>query len=208
MVDKYAVRDYIKNTIGEEYLIPLLGVWDSFEEIDFDRLPNQFVLKTNHDSGTVVICKDKKSFDIEAARRKINRRINYNYYHLWREWPYKNVKSRIIDEKYMQDKDSECLNVYKIFNFNGNPMLIQTIRNDKTPDETIDYYDINWELLDLRQNFPNSSNPFPRPETLDDMLSLARILSVGFAFIRTDFYTINGKAYFSEFTFYSNAGFA
>ena len=86
----------------------------------------------------------------------------------------------------MQDKDSECLNVYKIFNFNGNPMLIQTIRNDKTPDETIDYYDINWELLDLRQNFPNSSNPLPRPETLDDMLSLARILSVGFAFIRTE----------------------
>jgi len=208
MVDKYAVREYIKNTIGEEYLIPLLGVWDSFDEIDFDALPEQFVLKTNHDSGTVVICKDKKTFDIEAARKKINGRINYNYYHLWREWPYKNVKSRIIAERYMQDKDSDCLNVYKIFNFSGIPTLVQTIQNDKTPDETIDYYDSQWQLLDLRQNFPNSQNPLPCPEGFDEMISLASTLSVDFAFIRTDFYSINGRVYFSEFTFYSDAGFA
>ena len=171
-------------------------------------MPNQFVLKTNHDSGTVIICKDKKTFDVDAARKRINKKIHHNYYYAGREWPYKNVNPKIIAEKYMQDKNSDSLNVYKIFDFNGNPTLIQTIQNDKTPDETIDYYDINWELLDLRQNFPNSDHPLPRPETLDEMLYLARILSVGFAFIRTDFYTINGKVYFSEFTFYSDAGFA
>ena len=135
--------------------------------------------------------------------------MDFNYYYLWREWPYKDVKPRIIAEQFMQDRDYETLNVFKIFNFNGEPKVIQTIQNDKTSNETIDYFDTDWNLLELKQNFPNSKTPLQRPETLNEMLNVARVLSKNTApFIRTDFYEINGKVYFSEFTFYSDAGFA
>ena len=209
LVDKFEVKKYISDKIGEKYVIPTLGIWDNFDEIDFDKLPNQFVLKCTHDSGTVVICKDKASFDVEYAKRKINNRMDFNYYYLWREWPYKDVKPRIIAEQFMQDRDYETLNVFKIFNFNGEPKIIQTIQNDKTENETIDYFDTDWNLLELKQNFPNSKTPLQRPETLNEMLNVARVLSKNTApFIRTDFYEINGKVYFSEFTFYSDSGFA
>ena len=209
MVDKHGVKEYVSNKIGEQYVIRTLGVWERFDDIDFDSLPNQFVLKCTHDSGTIVICKNKETLDIAAARKKINSRMDYNYYYNLREWPYKNVKPRIIAEEFMQDRDYEYLNVFKIFNFNGEPKIIQTIQNDKMPNETIDYFDIEWHLLELKQNFPNSDHPIERPDTLEEMLNLAKILSKDTSpFIRTDFYEINGKVYFSEFTFYSDAGFA
>ncbi|MBQ1236117.1 MAG: glycosyl transferase [Oscillospiraceae bacterium] len=209
MVDKYAVREYIAEKIGEEYLIPLVGgPWNSADEIDFDALPEQFVLKTTHDSGGVVICRDKASFDVKAAKRKLNWHLKREYFWGKREWPYKNVKPRIIAEKYMQDRDSVNLPVYKIMCFNGEPKIFQTIQNDKTPEESIDYFDTDWNLLRLRQNFPNSEVPMAKPETLAEMLALAGKLSAGHAFLRTDFYNINGKTYFSEITFYSDAGFA
>lgn len=209
MVDKYEAKKYVAEKIGEEYIIPTLGVWDNFDDIDFNSLPNQFVLKCTHDSGTIVICKDKSKFDVQAAKNKINARMSYNYFYKWREWPYKNAKPRIIAEEFMQDRDYEYLNVFKIFNFNGEPKIIQTIQNDKTPNETIDYFDTEWNLLELKQNFPNSITPVSKPQTLEEMLTLARILSKDTSpFIRTDFYEINGKVYFSEFTFYSDAGFA
>ena len=209
LADKYGVKKYIADKIGEEYLIPTLGVWDKFDDIDFNSLPNEFVLKCTHDSGGLVICKDKSKLDIESARRKISKSLKANYFWQGREWPYKNVKPHIIAEKFMKDRDFDNLNVFKIFNFNGEPKIIQTIQNDKMPNETIDYFDTDWNLLDLRQNYPNSKNPLPRPETLNEMLELARILAKDTApFIRTDFYEINGKVYFSEFTFYSDSGFA
>lgn len=209
MVDKYAVKKYVSNIIGEDYVIPTLGVWDKFEDIDFDSLPDQFVLKTTHDSGGVVICKDKANFDFDAAKRKINHSLKRNYYLYAREWPYKNVPKRIIAEKFMKDREYETLNVFKIFNFGGVPKIIQVIQNDKTKDETIDYFDTEWNLLDMRQNFPNSEKSLPKPETLPVMLELARKLSANNkTFLRTDFYEINGKVYFSEFTFFSDAGFA
>lgn len=208
MVDKYAVREYIAEKVGEEYLIPLVGgPWESFEEIDFDTLPAQFVLKTTHDSGGVVICRDKQSFDIEAARRKLSKRLRRQYFWGQREWPYKNVRPRIVAEKYMQDGDRANLPVYKILCFGGVPKIFQTIQNDKTPRESIDYFDTDWELLQLRQNFPNSEHPVTKPETLEKMLHLAAKLSQGHPFLRTDFYNINGKVYFSEITFYSDSGF-
>lgn len=209
LADKYGVKEYIADKIGEEYLIPTLGVWDKFDDIDFDTFPNEFVLKCTHDSGGLVICKDKSKLDIESARRKISKSLKTNYFWHAREWPYKNVKPRIIAEKFMKDRDFDNLNVFKIFNFNGEPKIIQTIQNDKMPNETIDYFDTDWNLLDLKQNYPNSQNPLPRPGTLTKMLDLARILANDTApFIRTDFYEINDKVYFSEFTFYSDSGFA
>ena len=208
MVDKYAVKQLVAEKIGEEYLIPTIGVWEKFEDIDFEKLPNQFVLKTTHDSGTVVICKDKQSFDMDAARKRINARIGYNYYYHCREWPYKNAKPRIIAEEFMQDRDFPVLNVFKVFNFNNGEQIIQAIQNDKTPLERIDYFDTKWTKLALRQNYANSEIPLPKPETLEKMLEISKKLSRGFPFLRTDFYEINGKLYFSEFTFYSDAGFA
>jgi len=209
MVDKYAVREYIAEKIGEEYLIPLVGgPWNSVDEIDFEALPEQFVLKSTHDSGGVVTCRDKQSFDIEAAKQKLSRRLSRQYFWGQREWPYKNVEPRIVAEKYMQDGNSEHLPVYKIMCFGGKPKIFQTIQNDKTPHESIDYFDTGWNLLRLRQNFPNSENPVDRPETLEEMLHLAAKLSQGYSFLRTDFYNINGKVYFSEITFYSDSGFA
>lgn len=209
MVDKYEVKKYVADRIGENHIIPTIGIYRDFEEIDFDSLPNQFVLKSTHDSGGLVICKDKNKLDMESVRSKFMRSLGRNYYFYGREWPYKNVKPRIIAEKYMQDRDFESLNVYKIFNFNGEPKIIQTIQGDKTASETIDYFDTEWNLLDLRQNFPNSQKALEKPETLSEMLTLSRELSKDVApFIRVDFYEINGSVYFSEFTFFSDSGMA
>lgn len=211
MVDKYEVKKYVAEKIGEEYIIPTLGVWDSFDDIDFDKLPEQFVLKCTHDSGGLVICRDKSKLDIDTVKRKVKRSLNRNYFYSSREWPYKKVKPRIIIEKYMKnnnDTQQSSLNVYKIFCFDGDPKIIQTIQNDKTELETIDYFDTEWNILDIRQNFPNSKHPLECPKTLHIMLEKARILSRGHAFIRTDFYEIDNRVYFSELTFYSDSGMA
>lgn len=207
MVDKFAVKDYISKTIGSQYVIPLLGVWNRFEEIDFTKLPNQFVLKTTHGCGGMYICRDKNELNVSKARSEITRKLNFNYYYTQREWPYKNVPPKIIAEKYMQDGDTLILNVFKVFNFAGIPRIIQVIQNDKTPDETIDYFDIDWNLLEVRQNYPNSVNHLKRPANLDEMLRLSAKCSQGIPFVRTDWYCINGNTFFSEFTFYSDAGF-
>lgn len=208
MVDKYAVKKLVSDLIGEKYIIPTLGVWDRFEDIDFDVLPDQFVLKCTHDSGGLVIVRDKSKMDKAAAKKKFKIALNRNPYDVTREWPYKNVRPRIIAEQYMQDGETSCLPVYKILNFGGEPKIIQAIQNDKTPEESIDYFDTNWNKLDLRQNYPNSATPLERPAALEEMLSLAERLSGGMPLVRTDFYTVNGKVYFSEFTFFSDSGFA
>lgn len=210
MVDKYLVKKYVADIIGEEYIIPTIGVWDNPDDIDFDSLPDKFVLKCNHNSGYgMCICKDKSKLDIQKVREDLKEGLKQQYFYHGREWPYKDVPPRIIAEKFMQDRNYPTLNVFKIFNFGGVPKIIQTIQNDKTKDETIDYFDTDWNRLDLRQNFPNSKSPLPKPETLSFMLELAKKLSeANKAFLRTDFYEINGKVYFSEFTFFSDCGFA
>lgn len=208
MVDKYEAKKLVAGKIGEEYVIPTLGVWDSFDDIDFSKLPEKFVLKCTHDCGSVVICKDKEKFDIEAARKKLSKAMKRNYYYGEREWPYKNVPARIICEEYIKDNNYEFLPVYKFFCFNGEAKIVQTIQNDKQPNETIDYFDRDWQLLNMRQNYPNSDRPIPEPENLKEMIAIADSLSKGFSFIRVDLYVVNGKIYFSEYTFYSDAGFA
>ena len=207
MVDKYAAKQYVAERVGDRYVIPTLGVWDKFDEIDFEKLPDQFVLKTNHDCGGVIICKDKSQLDVKAAKKKLNRALKRNYFWHTREWPYKNVRRRIFAEEFMQDSRFDVLTVYKIFNFSGQPKIIQVILNDKTPQETVDYFDTDWNLLDLRQYFRNSECPLSKPDCLDEMLELAHALSKDKpGFLRTDFYEIDGKIYFSEFTFFSDAG--
>lgn len=206
LADKYQVKEYVANIIGEKYVIPLYGVWDRFEDIDFSSLPEKFVLKTTHDSGGVVVCKDKHSLDYKQTQKILEGHLKKNYFYWRREWPYKNIVPRIIAEEYVKDGENDHLPVYKFFCFHGVPEIIQTIQNDKQPNETIDYFDHEWNLLDLRQNFPNSQTPLSKPEKLDEMLEIASKLSEGFDFIRVDLYLINGKIKFSEFTFYSDAG--
>lgn len=209
MVDKYEAKKYVADIIGEEYIIPTLGLWDSFDEIDFDSLPEQFVLKCTHDSGGLIICKDKKRLDLKKAKKKIEKSLKTNYYWRGREWPYKNVVPRIVAEKYMQDGSTESLPVYKFFCFDGKATVIQTIQNDKTAIETVDYFDREWNLLELKQNFPNSQAPLSKPKNFEQMLKVADILSKDKkGFLRVDLYEINGQIYFSEFTFFSDGGTA
>lgn len=208
MVDKYKVREYISETIGEQYLIPLLGVWDSPDEINFDILPDEFVLKCNHNSGLgMCICKNKSTLNIEKVKQNLSNGLNENYYLLYREWPYKNVEKKIIAEKYMSDQGKE-LQDYKIHCFNGIPKIILVCR-DRFSDTglTEDFFDIEWNHLNIsRENCKHSVDKIKAPKNLKLMLRLARILSENIPFVRIDFYEINGKVYFGEITFFPASG--
>lgn len=206
MVDKYEVRQYIKEIIGEEYLIPCLGIYDSIKEIDFDKLPNQFVLKTTHDSGTVVICKDKKNFDQKEAIKLLKKRLKRKYYYLWREWPYKNVKPRIIAEKYMTEKNQNSLNDYKFYCFDGQPKMMFVII-DRGSNTKANYYDMEFNKLDVTQTFPSFNKKIKKPKQFDKMVDLCKILSKNIPHVRVDFYIINDQIYFGELTFFDSAGF-
>lgn len=209
MVDKYAVKQYVADKIGDEYIIPTLGVWDSVESIDWDSLPNQFVLKTTHGGGGcgVVICKDKSTFDIETAKQKLQKSLDSDIYLIFREWPYKDVPKRIIAEQYMTD-GAKDLEDYKVHNFSGVPKLILVCRNRFKDSPMIDdFYTENWQLLDVRRpGHPNSPIPQTPPKELHEMLTLSECLSKNIPFLRTDFYIIQGKVYFGELTFYPAAG--
>lgn len=210
MVDKVAVKDYVAKIIGEEYIIPTLSVWNAPDEIEFDRLPEQFVLKCNHDSGGVVLCKNKKSFDREYARRRIAKSLKRNFFYGGREFPYKNVKPCIMVEKYMQDANEEDLVDYKFFCFSGEVKMCQVI-SDRFTDEKIDFYDRNWNrligLIGLNIDAKNSIEGKPRPKQYDEMIRIAELLSKGMIFVRVDLYDINDRIYFGELTFFPASGF-
>lgn len=207
MVDKYEVRKYIAEKIGETHLIPLLGVWDSVDDIDFETLPDEFVLKCTHDSGGIVICKDKSMLDIEAAKKKLKKRQKSSFYYRTREWPYKNVKPRIIAEKYMVDESGVELKDYKLFCFNGEPKFL-FVATDRQKNETkFDFFDLDFNHLPVINGHPNSENKIDKPEGLDKMIELSRILSKGIPHVRVDFYDINGRVYFGELTFFHYSGF-
>lgn len=221
MVDKYAVKKYVADIIGEKYIIPTLGVWDKPEDIDWDALPNEFVLKTTHGggSGGVVICKDKKTFDRNKAILTLRDSMNSDIYRSLREWPYKDVKKRVLAEKYMAPKDMVNnpiydLSDYKFFCFNGEPKYCQVIR-DRHSKESIDFYDMNWrhqEFVGLNpvassgKNLVNGVNPVPRPLLLDDMICVCHKLSKNMKFVRIDMYVIDNRIYFGEITFYPASG--
>lgn len=215
MVDKYAVKKYVADIIGEKYIIPTLGVWDKPEDIDWDALPNEFVLKTTHGggSGGVVICKDKKTFDRNKAILTLRDSMNSDIYRSLREWPYKDVKKRVLAEKYMAPKDMVNnpiydLSDYKFFCFNGEPKYCQVIR-DRHSKESIDFYDMNWrhqEFVGLNPIASNGINPVPRPLLLDDMICICHKLSENMKFVRIDMYVIDNRTYFGEITFYPASG--
>lgn len=207
MVDKYEVKKYIAEKIGEEYIIPTLGVWDNFDDIDFDLLPNQFVLKCTHDSGGLVICKDKSKLDIAKAREKINKALTRRFYYFGREWPYKAVKPRIIAEKYMVDESVSELRDYKFFCFGGVCKCLK-VDFDRFIEHRANYYDPQGNLLDLGEKIcpPNKEKVIVLPDNKEKMLQLAEKLSTNIPFLRVDFYDVNGKIYFGELTFFPASG--
>jgi len=208
MVDKYEVKKYVKNIIGEEYIIPTIGVYNKFEEISFDELPNQFVIKCTHDSGSTIVCKDKTCFDIDKAKTKINKALKYNYFYQLREWPYKNVIPRIIIEKYMElDKEEKMID-YKFFCFNGEPKFIyisQGLENHKTANISFFDMDFNREKFG-RKDYKEFTKVPKKPVKFAKMKELARILAKETSFLRVDFYKIDEKVYFSELTFFPCGG--
>lgn len=208
MVDKYAVREFIAQKIGEDYLIELVGgPWESFDDINFEELPDKFVLKCTHDSGSVAICLDKNNFDLNENRKKFQEALGYNFYYFGREFPYKNVKPRLIAEKYMEDNEKEELVDYKIHCFNGVPKLILVCceRNSSTGVKKI-FYDTEWNKLNIKRPKSDNSNEIAKPDQLDEMLRIAEILSDGIVFLRVDLYVIKDKVYFGELTFYPSGG--
>lgn len=206
MADKYKVRKYIAEKIGEEYLIPLLGVWDKFEDIDFEKLPNQFVLKPNHTSGNIYICKDKYKINYEELKKEVNTWMKREYYWIHREWPYKNIKPRIICEEYMVDESGTELKDYKFFCFNGEPKAM-FIATDRGIDTRFDFYDMNFKHLPVMQHYRNATKLINKPPGFSKMFKLSRELSKKIPHIRVDFYDINGRIYFGELTFYHFSGF-
>lgn len=208
MVDKYAVKKYVADKIGEKYIIPTLGVWDHFDDIDFDALPNQFVLKCTHDSGGLVICKDKEKLDKQAAKAKIEKCLKRNYYWSGREWPYKNVKPRIIAEKYMADDMDTELKDYKLMCFNSKVKATFVCTN-RFSDQglNVTFYDTNWEKLPFeRPNHPMDKEDILQPKSYEEMVKLAEKLAQHISFLRVDFYEVKGKPYFGELTFYPASG--
>ena len=206
LVDKYEVREIIRKKIGEEYLIPLLGVYEKFNQINFESLPNQFVIKTTHDCGGIVICKDKSKFNQKEAQKKIEHHLRKNYYYMHREWPYKKVKPRIIIEKYMVDESRTELKDYKFFCFDGEPKLM-FVATDRGVDTRFNFYDMNFKQINLQQHYKNSNKEIDRPKNFDTMISIAKKLSENLPHIRVDLYDVNGHIYFGELTLYHFSGF-
>lgn len=208
MVDKHEVKPYVADKIGEEYIIPTIGVWDSFDDIEFDKLPNQYVLKCTHDSGGVIIVTDKTKFDKEKAKKKINQSLKSNFYYRGREWPYKNVRPRIIAESYMMDKSGEDLNDYKLFCFNGKVKCTYVCTERYSPKGLhTTFFDRDWKVMPFERQFPSVHDGLPKPVGYEKMVELAEILSENIPFVRVDFYEINGQIYFGELTFFPGSGF-
>lgn len=209
MVDKYEVKNFVSKLIGDQYIIPTLGVWNDFDEINFDNLPEQFVLKCTHDSGGLVICKNKNQLDKNEAKLKIEKSLQRNFYYEGRQWPYKNVVPKIIAEKYMVDESGFELKDYKFFCFNGEPkiMYIASDRGKNGEDIKFDFYNMDFVHLDITNGHSMSNKTMRKPDSFDKMKQLASVLSKNIPHVRVDFYDINGKVYFGEMTFYHHSGF-
>lgn len=211
MVDKITAKDYVASVIGEKYIIPTLAVYKDVDDINLDELPGQFVLKTNHSGGNtgVVICRDKNTFDLEAAKKKLRASLKSDMFSNTREWPYTQIKPQVFAEKFMTEGGATAPSDYKVHNFNGVPKVILVCR-DRFKDSglTSDFYSDEWQHLDIeRPLHPNSANEIERPDALEEMLELSSTLSKEIPFVRSDFYTINNQVYFGELTFYPASGF-
>ena len=211
LADKYAVREHIKNTIGTEYSFPLLGHWDRFDDIDFDILPEQFVLKCNHDSGSVKVIRSKTALTAEEMRKlrkHFDKRIKENFFFAGREFPYKNIEPCIIAEQYMSDDKQEIssLNDYKFFCFHGEPKIVLIV-TDRATDCRYDFYDMDFNHLDLRYGKGRDDEKIQMPVYFNEMKEISAKLSNGIPFVRIDLYEVNGRVYFGEYTFFDGGGF-
>ena len=207
MVDKYDVKRYIAEKVGEEFVVPTLGVWDRAEDIDFDSLPDRFVLKGTHDSASVIICTDKSKFDREAALRELSSCLKKSQFLVGREWPYKNVKPRIIAEPYLVDESGKELKDYKVCCFNGKADYLD-LHFGRFSQHKKNHYDFGWNPMYFSAGSPTDySIDFARPQRLDDMKRVSETLSCGIPFLRVDFYSIYDRIYVGELTFFPGSGF-
>lgn len=208
MVDKISAKDYVAQIIGPQYIIPTLGIWDDVESIDWDCLPNQFVIKCSSDSGGIVVCKDKKILDLKVAKAKLLKGWGRNYYRYNKEYPYKNLKPRIIAEEYMEDESGFELKDYKIFCFDGVPkfLFVASDRQAKGEETKFDFFDLEWNHIPVTNGHPNSTKKIEKPQNFSEMLQVASKLSQGMSHVRVDLYNVNGKIYFGELTFFHWSG--
>lgn len=209
LVDKYAVKKYVEEKIGSLHVIPVIGgPWKDASEIDFDSLPDQFVLKCNHDCGSVIVCKDKSKLDQEKTRKRLNDALQVNYYYVGREWPYKNVQPCIFAEKYMVDDDGIELRDYKFFCFNGEPkyLFIATERMSESEETKFDFFDMNFNHLPFTNGHPNAKEQPQKPKFFEEMKRFSSVLSEGIPHVRVDFYEANNCVFFGEMTFYHWGG--
>lgn len=208
LVDKATVKDFIKEIIGEEYIIPTYGVWNNFENIPFENLPNKFILKCTHDSGGIVICKNKNDFNKEQAKIKINHCLQKNYYLEHREYPYKNVVPRIIAEKLLETADIDGVKDYKFMCFHGVCKMVFVCSNRSKQNVNIDFFDTQWNHLPFKRHYQNSPYPIKKPKNLEKMISIVEKIAnkIETPFIRIDLYEILNKIYFGEVTFFPGAG--
>lgn len=209
MVDKYEAKKYVADIIGNEYIIKTLGIYKKFEEIDFDKLPKQFVMKPTHTSGDIFICKDKDKINYKKLRKKVNKWLKRKYYYFHREWPYKNIKPRIIIEEYMKDNTKKDeLKDYKFMCFNGKVKCAFVCSDRYEKDGLkVDFYDLEWRKMPFQRHYPNSKENIPKPKNYELMIELAEKLAKGITFIRVDFYEINERVFFGELTFFPGSGF-
>ncbi len=207
MVDKYEAKEYVQDIIGSEYVIPTIAVWNNTEDIEWDKLPNQFVLKCTHDSGGLVICKDKTTLDRKKAIDKLKKSLQNDFYMAAREWPYKNVPRRIIAEQYMEDEKTKELRDYKFFCFNGVPkaLFVATERQNRE-EPYFDFFDMEFNHLEMKHGHPNAPNLPEKPKCFEEMKVIAAKLSEGYPHLRVDLYEVNGKVYFGELTLFHHTG--
>lgn len=211
LVDKLAVRQHIDTVLGEGHLFPLLGVWDTFDDIDFDKLPNQFVLKCNHDSGSTKVVKDKNALtveDIAKFKKSFDGRIKENFFYAGREYPYNNIKPCILAEQLMVDENNpeKSIEDYKFFCFNGVPKVM-FVATDRSTDCRFDFFDMDFNHLDIVNIHPQADKPIKKPALFEEMKAIAAKLSQDMPFVRIDLYELNGKIYFGEYTFFHGGGF-
>lgn len=206
MVDKYEAKSIAAQLIGEEYIVPCYGVWNSFDDIDFDKLPDQFILKCTHDSSGIVLCKDKATFNKEDAKAVIEKSLKTDYYQKSFEWPYKDAPHRVLADKLLVDGKRKELQDYKWWCFNGEPKVMYITNKGKYQQCEENFYDMNFKPLDIDHGFPRTVPEYNKPAQFEKMKELARILSQNIPFVRVDFFVVDDKIYFGEFTFFDHAG--
>lgn len=206
LVDKAAVKPWVAERIGWEHVVPTLGVWDSFDKIDFDELPERFVLKCTHDSGGLAICRDRATFDMDAARKKIEKSLRRNYYFHGREWPYKDVCPRVLAEEYLDSPATSEITDYKLMCFNGRARCAFTCTGRAGGDLRVDFFDLDWNRLPFTRHYSASDVPPEAPLRLHEMVGISERLAKGMPFVRVDFYEVAGETYFGELTFYPGNG--